>query len=283
MSEPRANRSTFETGRSLRDGAGDGSAPAPATGRSREPLGVLVAERLASAVREMSPGDTLPSEADLAEHYGVSSRIIRDALRTLSNQGIIATSQGKRATVAKSGAMAVEGYFRFATAVDRQAVAELFEVRLAMETAAASLAAERATSDELNVIRAAQERLVGAGTDRNVWVEANLSFHGGIVQAAGNRFFVGILDALSSSLRNHHTVGAGLRSRAGYSPDMTIQDHAAILDALQRRDGRRANGLMHDHLERVRARFLTLLELGPNEASTPRVGEDPHDGVEPFH
>ena len=146
----------------MSDGAGASLEPAgEGFTRSRVPLGSLIADALARDIgdRGLRHGDALPSEAELADRFNVSVRVIRDALRTLSNQGIIETSQGKRAVVSDLRPSAVEAYFKFAASNDQDAIGELFDVRIALESRAARLAAEHATDDDLHRIREASRTL----------------------------------------------------------------------------------------------------------------------------
>jgi GntR family transcriptional repressor for pyruvate dehydrogenase complex len=229
--------------------------------RSRVPLGQRVADALARDIveRGLRDGDPLPSEAELATRFQVSVRVVRDALRALSNQGIIATSQGKRATVSDLRPSAVEAYFKFAVANDQQAIAELFDVRIALETRAAGLAAENATSEDLERIAGASAEMARSRTDVERYAAADLDWHAAIVDAAHNRFLSGINAALAEILRRERTQGAQLRARAGGSADATRLDHARILDAVKAADRSAAEAAMLEHLERASRVFRAYL------------------------
>ncbi|MFC7716086.1 FadR/GntR family transcriptional regulator [Nonomuraea recticatena] len=123
----------------------ESSGPSGALPRDREPLGTRVAALITEHIGRhgLADGDELPSEAKLAEEYGVSQRIVRDALRALSQQGVIRTRQGKRAVVSELRPVAVHSYFKLAMEADGSAIDELIELRLALETKAAGLAATR--------------------------------------------------------------------------------------------------------------------------------------------
>ena len=230
--------------------------------RSRVPLGALIADELARDIadRSMRHGDALPSEAELADRFKVSVRVIRDALRTLSNQGIIETSQGKRAVVSDLRPSAVEAYFKFAAANDEGAIGELFDVRIALESRAARLAAEHATPEDLDRIRQASHAMVETAGDVAAYAAADLGWHAAVVDAAHNRFLSGIHAALAEILREERTKGVRLRVRAGQSGAATTQDHAAVLAALVAHDAGGAEAAMQAHLERARRVFSALEE-----------------------
>ncbi len=254
-------------GRDVRDGGptvidlAEPRATADGFVRSKVPLGQRVADELARDIseRRLSPGDPLPSEAELAGRFQVSVRVVRDALRTLSNQGIIETSQGKRAVVANLRPSAVEAYFKFAASNDQEAIGELFDVRIALETRAAGLAAEHASDEDLDRIAAASEVMAAAVDDLEAYADADLAWHAAVVDAAHNRFFGGIHAALAEILREERTKGAQMRARAGKTGAATLDDHARILAALRAHDRLSAEAAMLDHLERARRVFSAVM------------------------
>jgi GntR family transcriptional repressor for pyruvate dehydrogenase complex len=240
----------------------------PASPRAADPrggrrgaLGAWVAAEIAAWVPQagLQAGDPLPSEAELATTYDVSVRVIRDALRILSSQGVIVTSQGRRAALANSPSAAVEGYFKFATASDQAAVLELFEVRLALESRAAGLAAVHAGPDDHAAIRRALDEMNRTAGELEAYADADLAWHAAVVAASHNRFLGGIHAALAQILRTERISGVTMRYRAGDSGSRTLQDHTAISDAIIAADRERAEELMRLHLDRARALYDAYL------------------------
>src|SRR6516162_6976093 len=144
-----------------------------------------VAERISRYIAggNMAPGEALPSEEELSRAFAVSKRVIREALRTLTAQGIVKTSQGKRAVVANPQPVAMEAYFKFMRQLDSQAIAELFELREIIEVRAASLAATRATETDLEPARNALISMAEAGTNAEQYTTGDLAFHTAIMNA----------------------------------------------------------------------------------------------------
>jgi DNA-binding FadR family transcriptional regulator len=236
----------------------------PAPSLRRGPLGAHVATEIASWIVTggRRSGDPLPAEAELAARYGVSVRVVRDALRVLSSQGVIQTSQGRRAVVANRPSEAVEGYFKFATASDRAAIGELFEVRIALETRAAALAADRRDAESSARIEAALEAMRASAAEIEGYADADLGWHAAVVEASGNRFLVGIHTALAQILRTERISGATMRFRAGDTAERTLDEHAAITTAIARGDRPAAEAAMRAHLERARTLYEAYLALG---------------------
>lgn len=230
----------------------------PATsGRNRVLLGSTIASQITEYIKShgLAAGDPLPSESDLADEYGVSQRVVRDALRALSQQGVIETRQGKRAVVSELRPIAVYNYFRFALESDDDAVGDLLELRLALETNAARLAALRMTDRDLAELERLQDEIGGSGDDRALRARRDLEFHTVIVRAAGNRFFDAILDVLGDALFTVREQGAAIGDLAGGVHAESQSEHDAILRALVSHDTAQAEQAMRVHLENVQRRF----------------------------
>ena len=231
------------------------SDPSTARRRNRVLLGSQIAVEIADHIRaeSLDPGTPLPSEAALADAYDVSQRVIRDALRQLSQQGVIQTQQGKRAVVSELRPVAVQGYFKLAVDADSDAVGELFELRQTLETKAAGLAAKRISADEITALREVLAESEGASIDQRV--ELDLRFHSQIVRTAGNRFFAAIHDALAEVLAAERRRGQELTESAGGNHAESTTEHRAILRALSAGSAAAAEKAMDAHLERTRRQF----------------------------
>nr|WP_246211689.1 FCD domain-containing protein [Phytoactinopolyspora alkaliphila] len=223
-------------------------------------MGASVAGKIAEYIRRESlvEGDPLPSEAVLADEYNVSQRVVRDALRALSQQGVIRTRQGKRAVVSSLRPVAVRGYFQHAVAGDSSAIHELLELRQAIETRAAGSAALHLTADELANLAAVLDEAEAEDLTTARRVELDLAFHRAIVRHSGNRFFDGILEVLTDTLTEERRRGKQLTEHAGGTHETSDREHRSILRALEARDSFLAEQAMRAHLERVRQTFRAM-------------------------
>lgn len=222
----------------------------------RDLLGVQLAQDLVASIRRrgLQVGDPIPSEATLAEEYGVSQRVVRDALRALSQQGAIETRQGKRAVVSELRPVAVQGYFELAIGADEGAVDELVALRQVLETKAAGLAASRLTPDDLDHL----DQLLAtmeSPDDPDHRVASDLEFHGVVVRASGNRFFDAILTSLADVLAADRRRGWDLLESQGAGHTEADEEHRAIVAALRSGSAERAEAAMAHHLEQVRTRL----------------------------
>ena len=134
---------------------------------SADRLSVQVAQRLANEIREgrLSPGDKLPTEAQLVEQFQVSRTVVREALSRLKSLGLVASRQGSGVYVDQSAAFEPLN-FDARHAASREAVIHIVEVRRALEAECAQLAAEKRTAADLRGIQQALKALdvaVGLG------------------------------------------------------------------------------------------------------------------------
>ena len=224
--------------------------------RDKVPLGAQVADQVRAMIRAqgLTDGDPLPAEATLAEEFGVSQRVIRDALRVLSQQSVIRTQQGKPAVVAERRPLAIQNYFRLALEDGLGSFDEILELRQALEVRAAGRAASSASGPELEELRVKLEQAENA-TRLDDRVDADLAFHFALVSIGGNRFFTAILDSLSTFLAEERRLGQELTESSGGDHRPSHSEHRAILAALEHGDAEAAERAMRTHLDRVQREF----------------------------
>jgi GntR family transcriptional repressor for pyruvate dehydrogenase complex len=224
---------------------------------TRVPLGTRVADALRDQISQqgLSEGDELPSESQLAQQFGVSGRVIRDALRRLDNQGVVETRQGKRAIVSGLRPIGVQNYFTIALEADALSMEELLELRLMLEVPAARLAAERATRDDIATMKRLLLDLEQTGTALDARVPADIALHDAITEASGNRFVHGILHSLSHALSEERRRGGELRQAEGSDHADSDASHHALVAAIEARDPDAAEFAARAIVTRAQAEF----------------------------
>lgn len=187
---------------------------------------------------QIEPGARLTIDA-LARELGVSPTPVREALGRLEGEGLIQRTH-------------LVGY-RAAPQLSRRQFDELYELRLLLEPQAAARAAET-ISDAALAELAALGRQMTAGEEGGAlaygrFAQLDKLFHDQIAHAGGNSL---VEDALARLHTHVHLF------RLMYAANVTrgaLAEHAAILAALERRDGPAAARAMRLHIERSRARF----------------------------
>jgi GntR family transcriptional repressor for pyruvate dehydrogenase complex len=209
---------------------------------------VLNARRIARAISDgivsgdQHAGDRLPSERALAARYGVSRPLIREALRSVEELGLIETRPGRGTFIRSEAAPGVHRGVGVAILRRGATAKQLSEARLTLEGQAASLAATRATPEDLASLWVALERLEASESIEHV--SNDLAFHLGIAAAAHNPVIEMMLEAIAPQ-----TVALMLRSVGDQEVMVRSQPyHRIALQAIERGDGEAARAAIHAHL-----------------------------------
>ena len=212
----------------------------------KKSLAQQTAEGLYSRIvveKGLRPGEKLPNEVELAGELGVSRATLREAIRTLTVQGVLEVRRGKGTFV--SAAVEEMDDFGFSSLERvRGQLRDLFELRSIFEPRAAALACRRATEEELADILArgeAVERCIRAGEDRT---QADRAFHAAIVRGAHNEFLVRLLPLIDQAVSAALTAGEHQEQLA----EDTCRDHALLMEFFRKRDGEGAGYAMAIHM-----------------------------------
>ncbi len=205
----------------------------------------------------LRPGFQLPSERELSELFQVSRASVREALRALESMGLIEIRSGEGTYVA-STVESLLSPLAFSIRQQRDGLREIFEARRIVESEIAALAAERANPSEvqhLEAILKEQARQIAKG---ETGVEADSAFHSTLAQAAKNKVFLRLNEAMVESLheireRSLQTDGRPARSLAG---------HRKILKAIRARNPAKARKAMLEHLEAIERNIVRLRTRG---------------------
>jgi GntR family transcriptional regulator, transcriptional repressor for pyruvate dehydrogenase complex len=231
----------------------DDQTPAPPILALRQPIErrntyELVAESLLALIseRHLKPGDTLPTERELMQHYGVGRSSVREALRMLESRGLISAGG--------SGAFAVADFrnplndsLSLLLAVEEGSLRELFEVRRIVEGEAVALATERGEEVHLDRMRAATELMREGLGNRDEYIEADVAFHLTIAEATQNRMILHLMHAIRDQLER----ALGSIYKIPGSPERSIEDHGLIIEAMEAGKPDEARERMREHLARV--------------------------------
>ncbi len=225
---------------------------------SREPiprrkLYQEVMDRLLTMIRHdgLGVGDQLPSERELMERYGVGRPAVREALQNMSQLGLISIAHGERARVAQpsfsnlfeSIALTTSGILRHSP----QSLGDLKEARLLFEVQMVRLASERATPEDVVRLRQRLEDHHASLSDLEQFFHHDMLFHREIAAITGNSIFPGLSEAMMGWLGEFYTQLVRLPG----TEQLTLSEHAAILDAIAAGDPDAAERAVRDHILRA--------------------------------
>lgn len=197
---------------------------------SEIPQGQVAYRRLLEDIRSgtLAPGARL-RETDLAERLGISRTPVREAIRQLEADGLVIHLARQGATI---------------RTLDHAEVVELYEMRAVLEGTAARLAARAASDMELAELSALNSELAAAPAGPQAR-ELNRQFHRTLLDAARNRFLLKSMSALQKTLL---ILGPSTLVESGRVTS-AVAEHAAVLTALEARDGIAAEAAMRGHVE----------------------------------
>ncbi|MGI5337173.1 FadR/GntR family transcriptional regulator [Streptomyces sp. CA-181903] len=214
----------------------------PLTSPHKAPLVDQVITQLRTQITsgEWPVGSRIPTEPELVERLGVARNTVREAVRALAHNGLLTIRQGSGTYVVATSELAGVMGRRFARA-DPRHVAEL---RSALETKAAALAAERRTDADLDQLELLLERRAEAwrSGDLDEFVEADATFHTAVVAAAHNEVLAALYADLGFVVRKflRADVGAEPRPRA-------LTDHGRLVEAIRAGDAVAAAAEASEH------------------------------------
>lgn len=217
--------------------------------------------------RGLAAGDPLPSAGVLAERFGVSRTVIREALSALAALGIVEIANGRSATVRTPDSGVVR--FLLSRAIrdtPGNGFAALMDLRSPLESRAARLAARGFSADaapihgtQIQDPAAVQERLRSllaemgeALSDSNRYPELDLLLHQEIARLSGNRALLSILDAVSMPLFRTMRDVRATRDEQGLVGS-EHEDHVRIVEAILAGDEAAAAAAMEAHMVAVEA------------------------------
>ena len=192
---------------------------------------------------EMDGSEPL-SERGLSDMLGIGRMPIREAIRDLARDGVLEI-------------VPVRGTFVRAVTVEQ--IHELFDIRQSLECLAAQRAAELGPTPQLAEFRGALEssRTPLEGQDIDETYAVGMEFHVELVRASRNALLIDIYMPLRVRYRTL------MRLARFYDQDWVlkgIEDHLAILDAVEAGDGAAARTLMSEHLERSYQSKIKILD-----------------------
>ena len=208
-----------------------------------KPLRELVFEALREAILKgvLKPGERL-MEIQLAEEMGVSRTPVREAIRKLELEGLVAMVPRKGAYVAS---------------LSMKDIIEVFEIRGALEGLAAELAAERITDEELEELERYLVRITESieADDLALVVAIDTDFHSQLYKASRNERLAQIINNLREQIQRFRTTSLSLPGRM----QAALEEHKKIVDAISTRDGALARRLAEEHIENAENSFMEVI------------------------
>jgi len=217
---------------------------------SRPPkAAMLVAQRIVRDIVRggLKPGDLLPPERTMLESYETGRGTLREALRLLEFQGVVALKPGPRGgpVVLDPDATYLASSMVLLMQLKQAPFRSIVEVRSALEPMISSLAATRIDDESVAELRGTIEAMRENLGDQRIFLEANKRFHDVIAWSSGNALFGYIIESLLG-IMDGTVIGIDYPSprRAAI-----LKAHEAIYGAIEARDASESEKLMRKHID----------------------------------
>ena len=227
----------------------------------------VLAGRIVEAARSSSDV-YLPTEQEVCEEFGVSKTVAREVMARLEALKLVTVRHGRRMQLRPSSdwnyldplMLELEDFEGV-----RRLLGELHEVRVLIEPEAAAHAAEAAEPDRIEAMREAIEGMKRNLERPEVFLEYDIAFHAEIVVSAKNRVISHLIDAIADLMRTSRR----LTNMVPGGLPHAVEDHAAVLAAIEAGDSDRARQAMRDHIRWGAQRAGVLPEDGSDSRRQP--------------
>ncbi len=214
-------------------------------------LGVAVVTGLVEAIvtGQLEEGELLPPEASLSEHFGVSRTVLRESVKRLEEKGLVTVSQGRGTQVRAPGYWNMLDPVVLGALIDNDeslgVLDELTIVRASLEAEMAAAAATSRSAEQLRRLKNALTAMHESESELDSFRQADVMFHYAVMEISGNR--------LAENIAKHLYTRAVSSARfQGIDPPGAVEDtlaeHAAVVEAIGKRDAAAAEQAMRDHI-----------------------------------
>ncbi|WP_308491269.1 FadR/GntR family transcriptional regulator [Microbacterium terrisoli] len=214
-------------------------------------LGVAVVAELVDLIvtGQLNEGDLLPPEGPLSEHFGVSRTVLRESVKRLEEKGLVTVSQGRGTQVRARGYWNMLDPVVLSALIDNDetlgVLDELTVVRASLESAMAGALAGSHTADDMHRLENALTAMQESAFETDSFRQADVVFHYAVMEMSGN--------GLAENIAKHLYKRAVESSRyQGINPPdavpLTLDEHAAIVEAIRSGDVPAAQKAMHEHI-----------------------------------
>lgn len=227
---------------------------------------------------QVEPGSRLPAERDLALRFQTSRATISQALRILAALGLVEIHHGSGVYVSPHPDRLLTHSLELILALDRPSMIRLCEVRGWLEIAAIARAAEIATPDDIEVIRAELDRLASERRSVERWLAHDIEFHRAILRATGNILALSMVSSVlelmaSARVREYREAGTAPAWFRNEWEDV-VAIHVRITESIAAHDVASARAAAEEHQQRL-AHFVAEIDPWAEAPARPRATAGP--------
>ena len=217
-------------------------------------------ERIIELVKigDIKPGEKLPSIRVLGERMQVGQGSVREALKQLQTIGLVKIEQGKGTYIVdKNKINSLSKPMSYLLSLQEPNILYLIEARKIVERGSASLAAKRATKDEIEKLTEIVAKLEKSKDDPEIFAQENVNFHIAIAQASKNHILTIFFNSIYDLFLEEQKAVANLLDLESKS----IKYHKNILGAIKERNVKKAAEEMIAHLNAVEREIIKFSKI----------------------
>lgn len=196
---------------------------------------------------ELKKGDQLPSERDMALQFGVSRTAVREAIKSLSEIGLIDIMVGRGTFVANNTTDRIIESVNLLLDVEKVVKEDLHFARKVLEAPIAKLAAKNRTEENLKNLKSLIEQMEKSKNHTKKFIETDTEFHVELAKASNNTAFVVLTQAIMQILRSDLTFVLNFQDQT----DTALAHHKEILRNVTNKDMEGAELAMQSHMHQV--------------------------------
>ncbi|MDO5712012.1 MAG: FCD domain-containing protein [Micrococcales bacterium] len=214
----------------------------------------LVVDRIEEQIYAgvLTVGDRLPAERDLASMLGVSRAAVREAIRALAAQGVLASAVGAGrdagTTVAAMPSEALTRFLRLHVALANFPMPDVVDARVMLERGSVRLAARQRDAEALRGLEVLLTRMETPGLDREEFNDLDSDFHIALAEAGGNRLVADITTAIRASMRLPILQSCQATGAWRQISTRLCRGHRTIVDAVASGEGDTAAAAVESHI-----------------------------------
>jgi len=205
--------------------------------------------------KKLKVGDVLPKELDLAESFGVSRTVIREALLRLKTIGLIESKKHKGAVLKNPDVLGSLRKVFHPSILDSETLKDIFEMRLALEVGMADFIVSKITEEDIKELEEIAETVVSGDTAYPWQIEDEIKFHGKLYKISGNKILMELQEMLFPIFQYVHQ--SGLLERPIVAGEFV--SHKELVQVLKQRDAEAYRKAIRQHLNNHFARILDVV------------------------
>lgn len=207
-------------------------------------------------------GDQLPGERELAEQFGVSRVVIREAMRNLQARRLVEVRHGSGTFISGNPGDTLEQSLTLLLKLEESSLLDLYVVRQALELVAAPRAAQYATAEDLDALKESLDdmaTIIGKGIEVeehfHIFTKSDIELHARVAEASHNVPLATLLRAIlpmimSGRLEIINRTGGFKRFISRSIPSVVMEEHSNIVSAIINHDVTAAEHFVYKHLQR---------------------------------